>query len=453
MGDETPQNQPEPLLTGDPDALHVFVVREGDLPTFLPPMADSQPATGAPPSGTSSRQPAPPSTPPFAGILSERVGTILSILTILLLLVGAAALAWSLIVAEPEATVLLIPRTWQVSVTRTIQSGDGVPLRTLVPVTLSRSLTVAATGTGHTRARQARGSITFYNGAFVAQTVPAGTALTGRDGTVIVTDAAITIPAAQPSTPPTYGQASVPARAVEAGSAGNIAALDINQACCATSVLAENLTAFTGGQDARTFRVVTQSDLDTAVQRLTPQVEAAVQARLGAALPAGETLAMPPCPPRARASANAGQAASSVTVTLAATCQGVAYPHETVQTLATTWLAEVAAQQAHQSVQLAASTRVRVSAVALTPGGARLSLAASGLFIAAWTARDFARMATAIAGHTVAEATRWLLTVPGVQQAQVTVTGSATLPAKPSHIHLLVELPTPTPEPQARPSP
>ncbi len=440
---ETPQiDQPEPLLTGDPDALHVFVVREADLPHFLPPVVDSTLSGMPTPPGPSGP---PPSAADAPGIRLERVGTILGALTILILLVGGAALAWSLIVPAPEATVILIPRTWTVSLTRPIQSGPSNPLRVLAPVTVSRSLTGAATGTGHTQARQARGTITLYNGAFETQTVAAGTALTGRDGIVIVTDTAAIIPAARPTTPPTYGQTSVPAHAAIAGSAGNIAAYDVDQACCATSVLAKNLAGFSGGQDARILRVVTQADIDGAARRLAPVVQAAVSAHLQAALHPGEQLARLPCQPHQLADAQAGQAASSVTVTVTATCQAVAYGQAAVQAQALTWLSQLARQRAGQAVQPVGTPRMSVSSVALTGGTATLTLVASGSFMPVFSAQQDSHMAAAIAGKPVTAATGWLLAQPGVQNAQITVSGSTTLPQNPAQIHILVELPTPEP--------
>jgi len=462
MTDEDTQDfTPQSFLTGNPDALHVFIVREGDLPLVrlvgadgTRPLVDSWLADEGliPPGGTP-----PPGMPPPASPLPATprrlprgllIGALLSLVALLL---GIALLVLSYLGPPAQATVLLIPRTWTVSLTRNVQSGRGLPARVLAPITVSHALTVPSSGTGHTQARVAQGRITFYNGAFETQTIAAGTTLAGQDGVVAVTDAAAVIPAARPTTPPTYGAATVPAHAASAGAAGNIAAYDLNTACCATSVLAKNLSAFAGGQDARTFRVVAQADIDTAARHLTPQVQAEVQARLVAALYAGERLASLPCQPRQTASANVGQAASSVTVTVAATCQGVAYPPVAVQSLAATLLSQKAAQQTHLAERIVGAARALVVSAQLSRGTVTLTLAASGLFTPAWTARDFARMATSIAGKTVASATRILDAVPGVRQAHVTVTGSATLPNALSDIHLLVEMPMP--EPAGSPAP
>ena len=58
------------------------------------------------------------------------------------------------------------------------------------------------------------------------------TSFTGQDAT---------IPAGNP---PSYGQVTVAAHAIQSGSRGNIAAYDINEACCALSVLAKNTEPF-----------------------------------------------------------------------------------------------------------------------------------------------------------------------------------------------------------------
>jgi hypothetical protein len=95
-------------------------------------------------------------------------------------------------------------------------------------------------------------------------------------GVSIVTSQTARIPAATPTTPPTYGTVSVSAVSSVSGAAGNIPASDINQACCSPSILAQNLYAFSGGQDAKDVPVLSKADLSTGTQALTAQVNAAV---------------------------------------------------------------------------------------------------------------------------------------------------------------------------------
>src|SRR5207248_10256245 len=145
----------------------------------------------------------------------------------------------------PIATVTIIPKSQQVTLNGTLQLG-----RVLPPLTISQSQTTATTGKGHQPAERASGYITFYNGQFQSITIAAGTILTGSSGVQVITDQDAIIPAGNP---PCYGQVSVSAHVIIPGSKGNISAYDINQACCATSVLAKNINAFYGGQDERTY--------------------------------------------------------------------------------------------------------------------------------------------------------------------------------------------------------
>src|SRR5437764_796359 len=59
--------------------------------------------------------------------------------------------------------------------------------RALSSVSMNQARTVPTTGRGHQDATSAHGRVTFYNAAPYAQTVAAGTLLTGTDGGEIVT--------------------------------------------------------------------------------------------------------------------------------------------------------------------------------------------------------------------------------------------------------------------------
>ena len=104
-----------------------------------------------------------------------------------------------------------------------------IQLYQLPAITKTRQATIPATGKMQEPATRADGLITFYNGLFMSQTIPAGTVLTGKDGISIVTSSQALIPAATPTTPPTYGTASVIVRSELPGTAGNIAASDMTR--------------------------------------------------------------------------------------------------------------------------------------------------------------------------------------------------------------------------------
>ncbi len=142
----------------------------------------------------------------------------------------------------------------------------------LAPVTKTIKVTAIATGKQYIPATTATGTITFYNGAIYSQIIPFGTVLKGADGIKVVTDEQAVIPPAVQTTPPTYGQVSVAAHALISGEGGNIQAGDINEACCVTSVIAQN-TLFHGGRDAYTYTSLSDQDIKNTTAPLLPTLQ------------------------------------------------------------------------------------------------------------------------------------------------------------------------------------
>src|SRR5258708_38910955 len=60
----------------------------------------------------------------------------------------------------PTATIYLIPKSQQITLTGTLQLG-----KVLNPITISQSQRAKTTGHGHQDAQRATGTITFYNGS------------------------------------------------------------------------------------------------------------------------------------------------------------------------------------------------------------------------------------------------------------------------------------------------
>lgn len=139
----------------------------------------------------------------------------------------------------------------------------------LAPVTKTIKVTAIATGKQYVPATTATGTITFYNGAIYSQIIPFGTVLKGADGIKVVTDEQAVIPPAVQTTPPAYGRVSVAAHALISGEGGNIQAGDINEACCVTSVIAQN-TLFHGGRDAYTYTYLSDQDVKNTTAPLLP---------------------------------------------------------------------------------------------------------------------------------------------------------------------------------------
>ncbi len=142
----------------------------------------------------------------------------------------------------------------------------------LAPMSKTIKLNVVATGKQYVPATTATGTITFYNGAIYPQIIPLNTILNGADGVSVITEEQATIPAAQQTVPPTYGQITIPAHALTPGSIGNITAEDINEACCATSVIAQN-AQFHGGRNAYTYTYLSTNDVQHATAPLLPTLQ------------------------------------------------------------------------------------------------------------------------------------------------------------------------------------
>lgn len=195
----------------------------------------------------------------------------------------------------------------------------------LAPIHQSVTVTAQATGKGYITPTTATGSITFYNGQPYTQIIPTGTILKGQDGMAVITDEAATIPAATQTIPPTYGQVTVPAHATTPGVSGNIAAGDINEPCCVTSVIAQNPAAFTGGRDGQHFTYVTKQDVYHVVTPLLSTLEQRVP-QLFTSLALASS-----CVPTVAAMPPIGQRAITVKVTATVSCTAVSYDPKSVQ--------------------------------------------------------------------------------------------------------------------------
>src|SRR6266567_4304633 len=247
--------------------------------------------------------------------------------TILFCLVFVAA-SFLFPLLTPSATVTIIPVERNITLTTAIQ----VHGRELPALTLIQSTTAPATGKQHQNATRAVGTITLYNGLLFSQTIAAGTLLTGSDGVQVVTDQAARIPAA---TPPIEGQVTISAHALITGTQGNIPAYDINTACCATSVVAKNTGAFTGGAAARDFLIVTRADINNAVTSLLITLSQSEDAALQAQLHRDEDLITPSCNPSVSSDHKPGDEAKHVSVTVSVTCSGISYDTHNVYANAT----------------------------------------------------------------------------------------------------------------------
>jgi hypothetical protein len=303
--DEEAQLREEPQET-----VHIYIVREQAEATI--PIVDADPL---PDDG---QEAAPKGVLPYSARGSRWF--CLSLLFLLpFLLGGSSTVVTTLLRQTLTLTLSLHPTATQVQ------------LSPLPEVMKSAQITVPATGLLHQDEMKAEGLITFYNGLFVPQTVPAGTTLTGNDGITVVTQEQVTIPPATATTPPIYGVAVVSAVSTTPGTTGNIPAGEINQPCCGGSLLAHNLTAFTGGRNAQDVPVVQESDIQSAAMTLKAELYQAVNSQARSAQQPGEQLLPLTCTNTTSADRNAGDQVSKVTVTLSEQCIPLAYSLAEVQ--------------------------------------------------------------------------------------------------------------------------
>jgi VCBS repeat-containing protein len=351
----------------------------------------------------------------------------------------------------PELTtqviITLIPDERPVMTTTTLvvegtPTNGNITGRLLPSFTLTQSNTVATTGHGHQNARQAQGAITFFNGLFISQTIAVGTILTGGDGVQIVTDQLAIIPAALATTPPTFGQVTVSAHALTPGSSGNIAARDINTACCLPSVLAQNTEAFQGGQSERNYTFVTKADIQTVSQLLTASITRSENAAMQAQLTTDEGLLTQPCTPTLRSNHHPGDEATTVIVTVSETCSGVAYEKAALHAQASRLLMTKASKTVGTHYSLFGDIQVTILSVQLTNKTnqiAVITVSTSGTWVYQITQIEQQAIKHLIAGKRKSDALHILLSLTGIQRAIIAgIADTRSVPQDTTHIKIVI---------------
>jgi len=350
----------------------------------------------------------------------------------LFLIVSSLFLQSSLPLYAPTATITIIPQSQGITYTGMLQLG-----RVIAPITVTQSQTAPATGKGHQDARQATGSITFYNGLFSEQTIAAGTILTGENGIQVITDQTAFIPAGNP---PIYGQATVFAHTLTFGSVGNIRALDIDTTLSA-SVFAKNTAPFTGGQDERDFSTVRQQDINTLSTSLKTSLAQSVTGALQGQLQPNEQLSLLPCTPTVTSDHRPGQEASQVKVTASETCSAVAYNKDALQTKATDLLSQQAIQNLGTSYSLIGDVQTSITQAVVTHTIPTLVFTCQGTWVYALSQEAQQQLKQLIAGKPKQEAITLLLSLPGIEKASIRWDENTKLPENLDALHLVIFVP------------
>jgi hypothetical protein len=360
-------------------------------------------------------------------------------------------------VATLAATVTLVPASKTLSTSLTVmalatgtpeQTREQVAARLLSVSSPTQNQTVPTTGTGHAPARVGEGTVTFYNAAPYAQTVAAGTLLTGADGVEIVTAAPAVTPAGNP---PIEGEVTVPAHATAIGPQGNIAPLDLNGLCCMAGISVKNVTAFHDGQDAYDYPMVTQADINQAAEPLLATLTPVTQASLQREVHPNERLAgQVVCRSALTPDHPVGSDASRVTVNVSVTCHAEVYDHEAVVRLVTGALMQNASTTLGTGYALQGTISTTITQAGTPPhakpGTLTLLVTGQGVWVYQVRPTEQVRLTKLIAGLSRQVAMHVLQQQePGhLAAVRIQVTGlwasDTTLPTDPARIHLLVTM-------------
>lgn len=351
----------------------------------------------------------------------------------------------------PTATVTIIPASQHLQHTYQITAVLGVPdpsknqvdARAIYANSQPQSSTVKATGQGQIPGQQAQGELTFYNVTTTQQMVPAGTVIfdSHNSNIAVVNEHTITLPAFDPTT----GLHGLPdsAHTIGMGSNQNIPAGELNRTLCCGGVYVNNIDAFSGGQDPRTFAYVQQSDIDSAAQGLEATLAPQSTQILQGQTRQNERPAGPPrCAPQVKSDALAGDQAGMVTVTVTMSCLGEVYDMQAVQALAAHKLVQDASVNPGPAYAPVGEMLAQVAQT--TPDGhgdILLTVNTSGVWAYQFSNVQRAALRHLIAGKSSQDARAILLRQPGVHDVTITLTGvgATIIPNDLAHITINVE--------------
>jgi serine/threonine protein kinase len=406
-----------------------------------------------PPPG-SARRPAPVSW--------RRRWLALPLVLLLLLLAAGVVLAYAdpealgplgpvLPFGAPLAMVTITPQSVDLKNQYLITGVTGTPQATQREVQArqissrvpSQPQTVPATGHGMTPGTQAHGTMTFLHAGFAWESVLKGTTFTLQNGLQITTDETVSLPPISGPGQVTSGVA--PAHVVQPGSAGNLPAGVIrNQPCCGTTDIWATSGAFSGGQDPQPYTFVQQSDLDGVAKPIEAGLLQQAQQQFRSQIHGGEQLVNgASCAPAIKSDHQVGDHASSVTVTVIASCTGEVYDAVAALRLGQSLLTQEATNRAGSAYVLSGQVVTTISRVTvLDPRAGTLSIivSAEGLWVYQFSEAQKQALVRLIAGKPRNTAVQLLQQQPGVRRADIRLahTQGDLLPADPDQISITI---------------
>ncbi|MEO7020387.1 MAG: hypothetical protein ABI234_09585, partial [Ktedonobacteraceae bacterium] len=308
-----------------------------------------------------------------------------------------------------------------------------VPARVLN--TTSAPQTATGNATGSINATTAKGPLKFLNGNGHDVTIST-TVLHGASGVAITFNGPIIIPAA--------GVIIVTGYAVSAGSGGNIPAFDISGSCCTPGVSANNISSFSGGQDAITNSVIQQSDIDGAANPLVATLAQSTQVSLQKQVKATEKMVDGSfaCTPTTTADQKAGDIAKQVHVSVTVACHEEVYDALAAHQMAISLLLGQAQNDPALNAQYALvgqiTPRVLSDSMVSADGKVNLEMQVQGLWVYQFTPQMQQNIKGKIIKITQKSAMDVLLHQSGVAAAKIELSSGTTMPATVNDITLTV---------------
>jgi serine/threonine protein kinase len=354
-----------------------------------------------------------------------------------------------------SAIVTITPATRNLSNTFSITatpnpSQQQAGTRLLSTTTQSQAQTVNATGTQTTSGTQAYGILTFYNSTNPPVTFNVGTIFPNDQTPNIqmMLDQTVTVPGPNRNND---GIATASAHVVQVGSLGNVPADMLglkNQGfyhLINNTMQIFNNSDFTGGQDPQTYTVVQQSDINGSANLLenanAPNPQQLIQPLVQ---PNELLIGTPQCKPNITSDHNAGDKASSVTVTLSFTCTGNVYDQNGAQSLAVQLLENQAKTDPGNGYALKGNVSTNIISATLTnasQGTVSVQVSATGTWVYQFSAALQQQLAQLIAGKSEQAAQTLLGGEPGVSNATIQLQGSdsSILPTDPGKISITIQ--------------
>jgi hypothetical protein len=294
-----------------------------------------------------------------------------------------------------------------------------------------------ASATGSTPATKASGTLLFVNAGGSGVQLQGGT-LTDANG-VGIDFGPVFVPSNGTSSASTQGIAA------QAGSSGNIPALDFDGACCGYStIFVKNLSAFTGGQNAIPNSVITQEDITNAINQVEPDLTSEAQSNLQAQITSAERADADSlsCKPNVTTDHKASDRATKVTATVTVTCTEVVYDYQAAVQIATQNLStKVAKDQALQGFEL--DGQIVVSPQSQQVVGANQEIAidmeAQGLWVYQFTEAQEQALKHLVLSRSRQTALMLLQSSSGVAAAQITLSSGTTMPSSESAMTLTIQ--------------